>query len=50
MKMFLLRVVPCLDVREGADECFEVSLEGILELLLVFVAELVGEHVRDALS
>lgn len=38
-----------LDVGESADECFEVGLEGILELLLVLVPQLVGEHVGDAL-
>ena len=34
---------------KSADEGFEVSLEGILELLLVLVPQLVGEHVGDAL-
>ena len=33
-----------------ADEGGEVRLEGVLELLLVLVAELSGEHVGDTLS
>jgi hypothetical protein len=36
-------------VWKRADEGFEVSLEGILELLLVLVAQFVSEHVGDAL-
>ena len=39
-----------LDVGKVADEGGEVRLEGVLELLLVLVAELTGEHVGDTLS